>query len=55
MNMTNLDPLLQQNGESGIPLTGEERFKIITFLNTLNDKSFLKDKNLGEFGESIAR
>ncbi|HNU87602.1 MAG TPA: cytochrome c peroxidase [Ferruginibacter sp.] len=44
----NLDPLLQQNGTLGIPLTAGERTKIIAFLNTLNDRSFLFDKRFSE-------
>ena len=43
-NTPNLDPLLQQNATPGIALTTEERAAIISFLNTLNDKSFLLDK-----------
>jgi cytochrome c peroxidase len=43
-----LDPLLQQNGETGIPLTADEKNKIKAFLGTLNDRSFLLDKKLSE-------
>lgn len=42
--MPNLDPLLLQGPQPGIPLTPDERAKIIAFLNTLNDRSFLLDK-----------
>lgn len=48
-NTPNLDPLLQQSGSPGIPLSASERTKIIAFLNTLNDKSFLFDKRFSEF------
>lgn len=43
-----LDPQLQQNGTTGIPLTTDEKNKIIAFLNTLNDRSFLFDKRFSE-------
>jgi cytochrome c peroxidase len=48
-NTPNLDPLLLQNGLLGIPLTDAERTKIIAFLKTLDDKSFLFDKRFSEF------
>lgn len=44
----NLDPLLKQNNTTGIPLTATEKYKIIAFLNTLNDRSFLFDKRFSE-------
>lgn len=44
----NLDAELNKNNIRGIPLTPEEKNKIISFLNTLNDKSFLFDKLLAE-------
>lgn len=47
-NTPNLDPLLNQNGSSGIPLTASEKAKILSFLNTLNDKAFLFDKRFSE-------
>lgn len=40
----NLDPLLH----SGIPLTVTERIKLLAFLNTLNDRSFISDKRFAE-------
>ncbi|HMU47505.1 MAG TPA: cytochrome c peroxidase [Chitinophagaceae bacterium] len=43
-----LDPLLHQNGTLGISLTQDEKDKITSFLNTLNDKSFLLDKRFSE-------
>jgi cytochrome c peroxidase len=44
----NLDPLLQENGSPGIPLTTNEKNQIIAFLKTLDDKSFLLNKELAE-------
>jgi len=44
----NLDPLFQQNGATGITLTMADRKAILAFLNTLNDKSFLLDKQFAE-------
>ena len=47
-NTPNLDPLLNQGGTPGIPLTISEKTKMIAFLKTLNDKSFLFDKRFSE-------
>jgi cytochrome c peroxidase len=47
-NTPNLDPVFTQSGAPGIPMTAEEKAKIILFLNTLNDKSFLFDKRFSE-------
>ena len=47
-NTPNLDPLFQQGGTLGIPLTTDEKSRITAFLNTLNDKSFLFDKRFSE-------
>ncbi len=44
----NLDPLLKQNGQLGIPMTDEEKARIISFLKTLNDPQFLKNPLLAE-------
>jgi cytochrome c peroxidase len=44
-----LDPLLQQNGQLGIPMTEDEKAKIILFLKTLTDTEFLKDRRFSEF------
>lgn len=39
-----LDPLLRQaDGTLGIPLTAQEKLKIIAFLKTLDDEDFLRD------------
>ena len=47
-NTPNLDPLLQQNAILGISLTATEKAKIISFLNTLNDRDFLFDRRFSE-------
>ncbi|MDJ1470709.1 cytochrome c peroxidase [Cytophagaceae bacterium DM2B3-1] len=39
-----LDPLLTQNEQMGIPVTENEKKKIIAFLKTLTDPTFLVDK-----------
>jgi cytochrome c peroxidase len=39
-----LDPLLKQNGQIGIPMTELEKKQIISFLKTLTDDSFIRDK-----------
>ncbi|AOM80404.1 cytochrome-c peroxidase [Pedobacter steynii] len=36
-----LDPLMQQHGKAGIPLTATEQKKIIVFLKTLTDHAFI--------------
>lgn len=44
-----LDPLLiQPNGTPGIPLTPDEQVKIIAFLRSLTDESFLRDARFAE-------
>ena len=44
----NLDAELNKNGVLGIPFNNTDKTKIIAFLNTLNDKSFLFDKRFSE-------
>jgi cytochrome c peroxidase len=44
----NLDPLLQQNGQRGISMTADEKSKILSFLNTLNDRHFVTDTRFAE-------
>lgn len=44
----NLDPLFSYSGGIGIPLNAVERKNILSFLNTLNDRSFLFDKRFAE-------
>ncbi|NID10292.1 cytochrome-c peroxidase [Fibrivirga algicola] len=41
-----LDPLLKQNGQLGIPMTQQEQNDIITFLFTLTDYSFISNPDL---------
>ncbi|WP_143307118.1 cytochrome-c peroxidase [Chitinophaga vietnamensis] len=43
-----LDPLLKQNGQPGISLTAMEKTRLLAFLNTLNDSSFIRDKRFSE-------
>ncbi len=43
-----LDPLLVQGTATGIPLTEDEKKKIILFLKTLTDENFIKDKRFAE-------
>jgi cytochrome c peroxidase len=43
-----LDPLLKQNGRLGIPLSADEKTKIIAFLRTLTDPQFLSDPRAAE-------
>lgn len=44
-----LDPLLRQSdGTLGIPLTGQDKTKIIAFLKTLSDEDFLRDTRFSE-------
>jgi len=45
-----LDPILQQNTSLGIPLTDDEKLKIIAFLKTLSDESFVKDWRFSDPG-----
>lgn len=47
-NTPNLDPLLKQNGKLGIPMTDDEKAKIIAFLKTLSDMDFIKNPLLSE-------
>lgn len=44
----NLDALLQKNGITGIALTADQKLKIIAFLKTLNDKTFVTDRRFAE-------
>ena len=39
-----LDPLLKTNGRPGIPLTDTEKKQVVTFLRTLTDESFTKNR-----------
>lgn len=44
----NLDPLFQQAGSLGIPISAQEQADIIAFLRTLNDRVFITDKRFSE-------
>lgn len=44
-----LDPLLNQNSQLGIPMSDVEKTRIISFLKTLTDEQYLKDKRFAEF------
>ncbi len=44
-----LDPILNKNGTLGIPLTANEKTKVIAFLKTLTDNQYLTDKRFSEF------
>ena len=44
-----LDPLLNDNGQPGISLNGDEKKKIIAFLKTLSDEQFLSDRRFSEY------
>lgn len=45
----NLDPIFQEEPTLGIPLTEEEKIKIIAFLETLTDDDFIFDERFSEF------
>ncbi len=45
-DLPTLDPLLRSGAQTGIALTTEEKQLIITFLSTLTDDTFLRDKKL---------
>ncbi|MVO09270.1 c-type cytochrome [Flavobacterium sp. TP390] len=49
VNTQNLDASLNQNGVLGIPLTNDEKVKIIAFLKTLTDNEFLTNTRFAEF------
>ena len=48
VHMTTLDPILNVNGNLGIPLTTAEKSKIIAFLKTLTDNQFLTDPRFAQ-------
>ncbi|WP_313808062.1 cytochrome-c peroxidase [Flavobacterium sp.] len=48
-NSATLDNSLSNNGVLGIPLTNDEKVKIIAFLKTLTDTEFLTNPQLSEF------
>ncbi|WP_291275113.1 cytochrome c peroxidase [Flavobacterium sp.] len=48
-NNLNLDSSLNTNGTLGIPLTNDQKAKIIVFLKTLTDQQFLTDPKFAEY------
>lgn len=48
-NNLNLDSSLNTNGTLGIPLTNDQKTKIIAFLKTLTDQQFLTDSRFAEY------
>lgn len=46
--MPTLDPLLHPASQAGIPLSSDERNKLLAFLGTLNDRVFITDKRFAE-------
>ena len=48
-NTQNLDPLLNNNGTFGIPLTAVEKQQLIAFLKTLTDHEFITNPKFAEF------
>lgn len=49
VNSATLDASLNNNGTLGIPLSNDEKTKIIAFLKTLTDNEFLTDPRFSEF------
>lgn len=49
VNSATLDPILNQNGKLGIPLSDSEKTQLIAFLKTLTDYQYLTDKRFSEF------
>ena len=47
-NTPNLDSILQQNNRLGIDISAAEKIKLLAFLETLNDKVFVRDKRFAE-------
>jgi cytochrome c peroxidase len=44
-----LDPILNKNGQLGIPLSDSEKLQLISFLKTLTDNQYLTDKRFSEY------
>ena len=44
----NLDPLFRKEAQLGIALAANDKLKILAFLKTLNDRSFVLDKRFSE-------
>ena len=47
-NSATLDPILKQNGKLGIPLSADEKSKILAFLKTLDDEDFINNPKFSE-------
>ncbi|MFC4739596.1 cytochrome-c peroxidase [Flavobacterium ponti] len=48
-NSPTLDPILNNSGTLGIPLTATEKAKLIAFLKTLTDNQYLTDRRFAEY------
>ena len=48
VNSATLDPVLNQNGTLGIPLSTTEKSQIIAFLKTLTDYQYITDTRFSE-------
>ena len=48
-NSITLDPILNNSGAIGIPLSATEKAKLIAFLKTLTDNQYLTDKRFSEY------
>ena len=46
-----LDGNLNKNGQLGIPLSNDEKTKLLAFLKTLDDEDFLREEKLAEFSK----
>jgi cytochrome c peroxidase len=49
VNSPTLDPTLNNNGTLGIPLSSQEKTKLIAFLKTLTDNEFITNPRFAEF------
>jgi cytochrome c peroxidase len=48
-NSPTLDPILKQNGRVGIPLSSDDKTKLLAFLKTFDDDDFLKEEKYAEY------
>ncbi|MBL7815411.1 MAG: DUF3347 domain-containing protein [Saprospiraceae bacterium] len=51
-NNATLDPSLKQNNRIGIPLSMDEKTKLLAFLKTLNDDDFLRNDRYAEVSQA---
>lgn len=49
VSFATLDPILNQNGNLGIPLSDTEKIQLIAFLKTVTDNQYLTDKRFSEY------